>query len=213
MKKYGLLGIWLCAYLVVHAQEPLQLWYDKPATIWEESLPLGNGRLGMMPNGGITTEKIVLNEITLWSGSPQDPNNYDAYKSVEDIQRLLLQGRNDEAEKLVNANFVSAGQGSGFGNGANVPYGCFQTLGELLIQYHHKQDQTTGYRRQLDLPTAIASTSYETGGVAYHREYFTSFGGDVGVIRLTADQAGALDFSVTLAREENEQLNAVGDEL
>ena len=213
MKKYGLLGVWWCAYLVVHAQEPLQLWYDKPAMIWEETLPLGNGRLGMMPDGGLTAEKVVLNEITLWSGSPQDPNNYDAYKSVGDIQRLLLQGRNDEAEKLVNANFVSAGQGSGFGNGANVPYGCFQTLGELLIQYHHKQDQTEGYRRQLDLPTAIASTSYQTGGVTYHREYFTSFGADVGVIRLTADQKEALDFSVTLAREESAQLNIVGDEL
>lgn len=214
MKKYGLLGIWLFAYLVLPAQEPLQLWYKKPAKIWEETLPLGNGRIGMMPDGGIVTEKIVLNEITLWSGSPQDPNNYDAYKSVDDIQRLLLQGQNDEAEKLVNANFIAAGQGSGFGRGANVPYGCFQTLGELLIQYHnHKENQTEAYRRQLDLPTAIASTSYKTDGITYHREYFTSFGDDVGIIQLTADRKKALDFSVTLTREEHAQLNIVGDEL
>ncbi len=103
MRKYGLLGIWLYACLALSAQEPLQLWYDKPAKAWEETLPLGNGRLGMMPDGGVATEKIILNDITLWSGSPQDPNNYDAHKSVGEIQKLLLQGRNDEAEKLVNA--------------------------------------------------------------------------------------------------------------
>src|SRR3546814_6184922 len=60
----------------------------------------------MMSDGGFIDEKIVLNDITLWSGSEQDPNNYDAYKSVGRIQALLLQGRSDEAEQLVNANFV-----------------------------------------------------------------------------------------------------------
>ena len=45
---------------------PLKLWYDKPATIWEETLPLGNGRLGMMPDGGVQQENVVLNDITLW---------------------------------------------------------------------------------------------------------------------------------------------------
>ncbi|WP_257670119.1 glycoside hydrolase family 95 protein [Parapedobacter tibetensis] len=214
MKKYGLIGIYICVYLASSAKEPLQLWYDKPARIWEETLPLGNGRLGMMPDGGITTEKIVLNEITLWSGSSQDPNNYEAYKSVSDIQRLLLQGRNDEAEKLVNANFVCAGAGSGRGQSANLPYGAYQTLGELLIQYHHSgSGQVSDYRRQLDLPTAIATTAYKSDGVTYHREYFTSFDGDVGVIRLTAAGKRGLDFSVTLSRTENAQINTVGNEL
>ncbi len=213
MKKYGLLGLWLCTYSALLSQESLQLWYDKPASVWEETLPLGNGRLGMMPDGGITSEKIVLNEITLWSGSPQDANNYEAHKSVAEIQNLLLHGRNDEAEQLVNANFVCAGLGSGHGNGANVPFGCFQNFGELLIQYHHGQGEVSHYRRQLDLPTAVASTSYQMAGATYHREYFTSFSGDVGIVRLTADKRGALDFSVTLTREENAQIAIVGDEL
>src|SRR5690606_17129156 len=102
---------------VVSAQDPLQLWYTAPATQWEETLPLGNGRLGMMPDGGVSHEKIVLNDITLWSGSPQDANNYAAHNSVQQIQQLLLEGRNDEAEALVNANFVCTGAGSGHGNG------------------------------------------------------------------------------------------------
>lgn len=213
MKKNGLFAVCCSLYFTAPAQQPLQLWYDNPAKAWEETLPLGNGRLGMMPDGGLVKEKIVLNDITLWSGSEQDPNNYDAYKSVERIQQLLLQGRNDEAEQLVNANFVCVGEGSGYGKGADVPYGCFQTLGELQIQYNNQQGEVIHYRRHLDLPTAIAETSYKRGGVNYHREYLTSFEGDVGLIRLSADTKGALSFSVTLARDENAQLRLVGDEL
>jgi len=194
------------------AQRPLHLWYTAPAKQWEETLPLGNGRLGMMPDGGINHEKIVLNDITLWSGSPQDANNYEAYKSVQEIQQLLLEGRNDEAEALVNANFVCSGAGSGHGNGANVPFGCFQTLGELQIDYHHP-DETREYRRQLDLTSATAITQFESAGTRYHREYFTSFGSDVGIIRLTADKRRALDFSVTLTREEGAEIKTEGPEL
>jgi len=195
------------------AKEPLQLWYDEPAVVWEEMLPLGNGRLGMMPDGGIANERIVLNEITLWSGSPQDPNNYEAYRSLEDIQQLLLQGQNAEAEALVNANFICSGVGSGHGHGANLPYGCFQNLGEMHIQYHHQHEDITGYRRQLDLPTAMAKTVYKAGGTMYRREYFTSFGNDVGIIRLSTQGEETLNFSVTLTREENAQANVSGEEL
>lgn len=116
--------------LHLNAQD-LLMWYNKPATRWEETLPLGNGRVGMMPNGGVRDEAIVLNEISMWSGSPEDPNNYDAYKSVQQIQELLFAGKNDEAERLVNLNFVCSGQGSGHGNGAKVPYGAFQNFGFL----------------------------------------------------------------------------------
>src|SRR5882724_3737830 len=78
--------------LCLGQQQPLRLWYDKPAQVWEETLPLGNGRLGMMPDGGIMKENIVLNDITLWSGSQQDANNYDAYKVLPQIRKLLVEG-------------------------------------------------------------------------------------------------------------------------
>src|SRR5882672_2006553 len=81
--------------------ESLRLWYDKPAQHWEETLPLGNGRLGMMPDGGIEKETIVLNDITLWSGGPQDANNYQAAAHLPQIRSLLLEGKNDEAEALI----------------------------------------------------------------------------------------------------------------
>ena len=75
-----------------------QLYYTAPATIWEETLPLGNGRLGMMPDGGIDKEHIVLNEISLWSGMEADYGNPDASRSLPAIQQLLFEGKNKEAQ-------------------------------------------------------------------------------------------------------------------
>ena len=77
------------------------IWFDKPASIWEETLPLGNGRLGMMPDGGIDHERIVLNEISLWSGCEADYSNPDAAESLPQIRDLLLQGKNAEAQEVM----------------------------------------------------------------------------------------------------------------
>src|SRR5947208_3057365 len=109
--------------LVFAQKEPLRLWYDKPAAQWEEALPLGNGRLGLTPDGGVTEEKVVLNDITLWTGAPQDANNYDAYKSLPQIRKYLLEGKNDSAQALVDRSFICTGPGSG-----GTRYGCFQML-------------------------------------------------------------------------------------
>ncbi|MBW8685312.1 glycoside hydrolase family 95 protein [Chitinophaga rhizophila] len=181
-------------------QGPLALKYDKPAAAWEETLPLGNGRLGMMPDGGIDREKVVLNDITLWSGAPQDANNYEAYKQLPRIQSLLKEGRNDEAQALMDKDFICTGKGSG-----SVPFGCYQTLGELQIAYtyaHTDKAVPTKYERQLSLQDAVATCSYEVNGVTYRREYFTSFGDDLSLIRLTASQPGQLHLRITMSRPE-----------
>ena len=83
-----------------------QLYYTSPAAIWEETLPLGNGRLGMMPDGGILREHIVLNEISLWSGMEADYSNPDASKSLPAIRQLLFEGKNREAQELMYSSFV-----------------------------------------------------------------------------------------------------------
>ena len=70
--------------------------FDEPASIWEETFPLGNGRIGLMPDGGIEKETYILNEISLWSGSKQDTDNPDARESLTEIRRLLFVGKNDE---------------------------------------------------------------------------------------------------------------------
>ena len=194
-------------------QKPLRLWYDKPATHWEETLPLGNGRLGMMPDGGIDQENIVLNDITLWSGAPQDANNYNAYKVLPQIRKLLVEGKNDEAQDLINKDFVCNGKGGG-----SVPFGCYQVLGNLSIKYKYNGADSIGsqfnnYKRELSLNNAIAKTTFKVNGIIYTREYFTSFNNDISIIRLTADKAGQLNCSISISRPERSNVTISGGEL
>src|SRR5579859_5484839 len=93
------------------------IWFDKPADDFTQSSPMGNGRLGAMMFGGVNQERIVLNESSMWSGSRQDADRPDAYKVLPEIRRLLLEGKNAEAEALVNANFTCKGPGSSGGTG------------------------------------------------------------------------------------------------
>lgn len=182
---------------------PLRIWYDQPAAAWEETLPLGNGRLGMMPDGGIYQEKIVLNDITLWSGAPQDANNYEAYKHLPEIRELISEGKNDEAQKLIDKSFICTGEGSG-----GAQWGCFQVLGDLRLDFTYKgvdKQKPVGmqnYHRELSINKALAACSFSLNGVNYKREYFTSFGDDVSFVRLVADKPGQLNFTVSLTRPE-----------
>ena len=185
--------------------ENLKLWYDQPAETWEQTLPLGNGRLGLTPDGGIHHEKVVLNDITLWSGGTQQADIEDAHQYLPEIRNLLKQGKNKEAEALINTHFVAKGEGSGHGNGANVPFGSFQTLGNLFIDYQYSdnaKDEPKEYSRSLDLNTAIAQSTYKVGKVSYTKEYFTSFDDDVAIIRIKTSKKGALNMNVHMDREE-----------
>lgn len=177
-----------------------------------ESSPLGNGRLGAAIYGGVADERIVLNESGMWSGSPQDADRHDAHQALPEIRRLLLAGKNHEAEALVNANFTCAGAGSGRGAGANEPYGSYQTLGDLRLKFVSADAAApvANYRRSLDLADATARVTYEQGGVHFTREGFVSQPAEAFVLRLTADQKGKLSFDATLARAERATVEAVG---
>ena len=112
----------------------MALWYSKPAADWErEALPIGNGRLGAMIFGGVDRERIALNEESVWSGSRAQNDRPEASRNLPEIRRLLLAGKNVEAEALVNQTFTCQGAGSGRGSGSNVPFGCYQALGDLHI--------------------------------------------------------------------------------
>jgi alpha-L-fucosidase 2 len=190
--------------------EDLKLWYRQPARQWEECVPLGNGRLGMTPDGGVEKEDIVLNEISLWSGSAQDANNYDAYKFLPEIRKLLLEGKNDGAQQIMEKNFICKGGGSGSGNGATLPFGSYQVLGTLTIRSTYDRGERavyTNYRRELSLDSAIATCVYEVNGVHYKKQYFTAFGSDVDVIRITADKPGRINCSVSISRPEAADLS------
>src|SRR5690349_20067415 len=110
--KRSLLLSWLVVVVVTAAAAPaiqpappgqigpLTMWYDQPARHFSQSLPLGNGRLGAMVFGDPVQERVVLNEISLWSGSPQDADRPEAHQSLPEIRRLLKEGKNAEAQKL-----------------------------------------------------------------------------------------------------------------
>jgi alpha-L-fucosidase 2 len=202
-----------CCATNIFAQQPLRLWYKEPAKLWEETLPLGNGRLGMTPDGGVSKEKIVLNDITLWSGGPQDANNYEAYKSLPQIRQLILEGKNDAAQDLVNKDFVCKGPGSG-----GAKWGKYQTLGALELEFSYegtgsKEPVVKQYHRELSLEQAVASCSFHINGVTYKREYLSSFDDDVNVIRLTADRPGQLNVKIMLNRPERYTVKTESREL
>lgn len=180
-----------------------RLYYTSPATIWEETLPLGNGRLGMMPDGGIEQEHIVLNEISLWSGMEADYGNPEASRSLPAIQQLLFEGKNKEAQELMYNSFVPKKPESG------GTYGNYQILGDLRLDYYLPEGSVTDYRRWLDLRDAIAYTTFTKDGVNYSREYYTSRDRDVMIVHLTANHRQALSFSAQLSRPKQGTVSVI----
>jgi alpha-L-fucosidase 2 len=182
------------------------IWFDAPAKNFTESSPLGNGRLGAMMFGGVDEERIVLNESSVWSGSRQDADRPDAYKVLPEIQKLLLERKNPEAEALVNANFTCKGPGSGGGQ-----YGCYQVLGNLHLAFFPGDTNApvTNYRRELDLNDAVANMQFKCGGVEFKREMFASAPDQVMVLRLSANRNQAISFDARLDRPE--RFETVGD--
>jgi len=185
----------------------LKLWFDAPARAFTESVPLGNGRLGAMLFGGVEDERIVLNESSMWSGSRQEADRKGAAEVLPRLRQLLREGRNDEAEELVNSVFICQGAGSGHGRGKDVPYGCYQTLGDLRLRF--AGGTARGYRRELDLQNAVARVEYEIGGVRHTRTAWVSAPDDVIVVHLQ----GRCSFEVALTRAERSATVAQGDEL
>ena len=209
IKKCVCLVLGMLAFGIVQASD-WNYYFKTPATIWEESVPLGNGRIGMMPWGGVERERVVLNEITLWSGQKQDADNPEAYQYLGKIRSLLFEGKNAEAQALMYKTFTCKGKGSGGGS-----YGAYQVFGNLFLdfQYPDSTAKVINYRRELNLSRALATTSFQKGTVRYRREYFTSFTNDVGVIKLTADKKKAISFILSLQRDEKYKVELDGNML
>jgi alpha-L-fucosidase 2 len=194
-----LVGLPLCAADFKSLPAEATIWFDAPAKNFTESSPLGNGRLGAMMFGGVDEERIVLNESSVWSGSRQDADREDAYKVLPEIRKLLLEGKNPEAEALVNANFTCKGPGSGGGQ-----YGCYQVLGNLHLSFQSGDTNApvTGYRRVLNLNDAVTDMKFSRSGVEFRREMFVSKPAEAMILRLTADKAKQISFDATLDRPE-----------
>lgn len=192
-----------------------KLWYDHPANAsvkdtssgwindpeWLKALPVGNGFIGAMVFGDVNKERLQLNEKSLWSGSNDDNDNPGASKYLRQIRQLLFEGKYKEATALTNKTQVCKGVGSGSGNGADVPYGCYQTLGDLWLDFNTKSAYSN-YYRALDLMNGIALTKYRQNNIEFTREVFASNPDKALIIRLTTDKPNAISFTLSVDRPE-----------
>ncbi len=182
----------------------LNLWYNQPASDWNEALPIGNGRLGAMVFGNTASERLQLNEESVWVGKPADFVNPKAKASLPKVRALLFAGKYAEAVKLAQTNMM----------GDKQVWSTYQTLGDLYLDFDSLHQQATDYRRALDLETAVSTVQYRAGGVNFSREIFSSAPDQVLVVRLTADKAGAISFDASLDRPGGKaQFTSFGNEL
>ena len=181
-----------------------RLFYRRPAKIWEETLPLGNGRLGLMTDSGTRHEHITLNEISMWSGCEADYRNPEAASCLPEIRSLLFEGKNAEAQALMYERFLPRKEVS------DARYGTYQTLGALDIDYAFPVNDGCGpdlqpveYIRELIMDEGVARSSFIVDGIRYSKEFFASRADDVMVLRLTSSEKGGLSFKAVLSRQEN----------
>jgi alpha-L-fucosidase 2 len=170
----------------VAQQSPLTLWYDKPAVLWTDALPVGNGHMGAMIFGGASHERIQFNEHTVWTGEPHDYAHKGAAQSLAKIRQLLWDSKQKEAEDLAMKEFMSE----------PLHQKAYQAFGDLVIEM--PEGEITSYRRWLDLDTGIAAVEYVQGGVTFRREVLASYPANAIVVRLTASKPRALAFKAGL---------------
>jgi alpha-L-fucosidase 2 len=187
----------------------LKLWYRQPAREWTEALPVGNGRLGAMVFGGVSKERLQLNEVSLWSGGPQDADNPEALAALHEVRKLIFEGKYNEADALAARKLVCKGGGSRGASSSRASYGSYQTLGNLTLTFDDPSE-ASDYRRELDLDTAAAKVRYRQGGATFTREVFSSAADQVLVVRLTCDQPGRICFTADLSRPERFTTKAEG---
>ncbi len=194
-------GVLLLAFLPsaaagVASAAPLRLWYEKPAKAWVEALPVGNGRLGAMVFGDPRHERLALNVDTLWSGGPREWNNPEAREWLPKVRGAVLAGRYAEADEL-------AKHMQGPFNQSYLP------LGDLLLDFDGV-GEVEGYRRELDLDRAVATTTFRAGGAVHVREVLASFPAQVIAVRLAADRPGQVSFTARLTTKLRGLVTAEG---
>jgi alpha-L-fucosidase 2 len=190
--------------LLADSQQRLILWYDKPAIAWEEALPIGSGSLGAMVFGGVPDERIQFNQDTLWTGQPHDYDRAGAGAALPEIRRLIFAGKATDAATVARQRFLSD----------PIRQKAFQPFGDLHLHFPSGA-QVTEYRRELDLETAIARTTYRASGVTYQRDVFASYPDNVIVAHITSDPPGQVTFSVTMdsPHKDSQTASISGDTL
>lgn len=211
MKNLIIFAATLFMSIILSCQSPkeialnpsLVLHYDMPATTWTEALPIGNGRLAGMIYGGPDSETIQFNEETLWAGQPHDYAKPGAHKYLDELRRLLWDGKQAEAHQLANEQFMSQ------------PFGqfCYQPFGNILLKFPGHEN-VANYQRLLNLENAISTVAYEMDDIRFTREVFASQPDQAIVVRIEASEKGALNFIAGLdSPHRNYTVSVEGNEV
>ncbi|MDG0791538.1 glycoside hydrolase family 95 protein [Cohnella ginsengisoli] len=177
----------------------MELYYKQPARVWTEALPVGNGRLGAMIFGGVETERLLLNEETLWSGPPGDWHNPNAQAALQDVRQAIEEGRYADAD-------IRAKDMMGPYTQSYLPFG------ELILQFEHG-DLAHNYRRSLSLDEGIGAIEYRIGDTSYRREVFASHPDQAIVVRIEASTPGALSLRAGLGSPLRSRVEAADGQL
>ncbi|ARN55813.1 glycosyl hydrolase family 95 catalytic domain-containing protein [Sedimentisphaera salicampi] len=177
------------------------LWYEEPAEKWTEALPVGSGRLGAMVFGGISEERIQLNEDTVWAGPPVPEANEKLYPAFKKARRLIFEGKYEQADEVVQAALPP-----------RIVPRSYQTLGDLILDFDMK-GEASYYKRSLDLENAICKTEFTIAGNKITREVFASRPDRTIAVRITASEPKSLNFAANLSRPADYNTESLGDNM
>jgi len=175
----------------------LQLWYNAPAAIWDDALPVGNGRLGAMDYGTVYNQHIQFNEESLWAGKKFNSNNPDALKDLAKVRELIFEGKINKAANLGNKSLL----------GTPPRFRSYQTFGDLFLSFE-KKGEYSDYRRELSLNSGISKTTFTIDGVKFTREVFASTPDNIIVVHISADKPGKITTQISLKREKDAKVIA-----
>ena len=163
-----------------------RLWYKRPATKWDEALPIGNGKVGALVYGETSCEIFELNEETIWTGSPYNPSRKGAYKHLDQVRKHLNEREFYKAHDLFGETMM----------GTELNQMSYQPLGTLSFDFGHAFSACSDYYRDLNMENALSTTCYSHEGVQYKRESFVSALNNVVVVRFSADKNASISFKV-----------------
>lgn len=176
------------------------MYYRQPSMTWTDALPIGNGRLGAMVFGGISEERLALNEDTLWSGYPRQTNREGAAEQWKHAKELVREGEISQAQRLIEQKWQSEWSQA------------YMPMGDLRISTIH-DTETTDYMRSLDLSTAVSAVSYKEGSVNFLREYLASAPDNGIAIKIIADKPGAIAFTAWIESKLKSEVSVIGNRM
>lgn len=197
--------VFLVSFGKNYGQDDNKLWYKSPANKWDDALPIGNGRLGAMVFGGVSTERLQLNEESVWSKGGEYRDKEDGFKYIDEIRSLLFNGKYKKAEKIAKEKLMS----ERLPGGTNT----YQTLGDLHIKFEGV-DKYDDYYRELNLNTATVTTKFRAGDVTHERTYFSSAPDQTIVMLSKTNKPHSITASIVLSRpDEGETILATGNKI